>query len=168
VLGHLNAAGTVVINTYFIGDVSGTGAYTGGLVGGSDQGSFKNSYAIGTVHGTTYVGGIAGWGSSAAATILQNNVAYSDSVTGTGATNINRAVGGSVNAGVLRNVVRSALPVGTNSGDQYSGIGMADNLFKVLETYQTLSWGFEGNDDSPWQINAAKNDGFPYLYWQDL
>jgi hypothetical protein len=54
-----------VVNSYFIGSVTGTGAtgYTGGFMGflGTDAGGFfQNIYSEGTVQGTTIVGGLFG------------------------------------------------------------------------------------------------------------
>jgi hypothetical protein len=34
-----------------------------------------------------------------------------------------------------------------------------------------LGWSFDGdNDSNPWKIDSdeVKNNGYPYLYWQDL
>jgi hypothetical protein len=30
-----------------------------------------------------------------------------------------------------------------------------------------LGWQFGDDDDHPWKIDANKNDGYPYLYWQE-
>ena len=58
-LAGYNCEGSIV-NSYATGNVSGTGNYVGGLVGGSD-GIIINSYATGNVSGTNAVGGLVGY-----------------------------------------------------------------------------------------------------------
>jgi hypothetical protein len=31
-----------------------------------------------------------------------------------------------------------------------------------------LGWSFGDNDTSPWKHDDSKNNGLPYLYWQEL
>ncbi|MFW2308176.1 GLUG motif-containing protein [Aliarcobacter butzleri] len=54
-----NNYGTIS-NSYASGTVSGTSSYVGGLVGDNYAGAISNSYATGTVSGDRYVGGLVG------------------------------------------------------------------------------------------------------------
>ncbi|MCT7604754.1 YDG domain-containing protein, partial [Aliarcobacter butzleri] len=54
-----NNYGTIS-NSYASGTVSGTSSYVGGLVGDNYAGAISNSYATGTVSGDSYVGGLVG------------------------------------------------------------------------------------------------------------
>jgi hypothetical protein len=39
---------------------------------------------------------------------------------------------------------------------------------KTKSTYETdLGWLFGSDDTNPWKIDANKNGGLPYLYYQD-
>jgi hypothetical protein len=33
--------------------------------------------------------------------------------------------------------------------------------------YGGLGWKFGDDDDNPWKIDPTKNDGLPYLYWEN-
>jgi hypothetical protein len=58
-----------------------------------------------------------------------------------------------------------------------NGIGKSLDELKTQSTYDSaingnglggLGWSFGDNDDNPWKWDANKNNGLPYLYWQEL
>jgi hypothetical protein len=40
--------------------------------------------------------------------------------------------------------------------------------FKTKATYEDLHWNFGDNATHPWKIDPDKNNGLPYLYYQEL
>jgi hypothetical protein len=58
--------------------------------------------------------------------------------------------------------------------EAYNGISKTLEEFQMRETYSNsttnggLNWSFGDNDTNPWKIEESKNNGLPYLYWQDL
>jgi hypothetical protein len=63
----------------------------------------------------------------------------------------------------------------SNSSDtKYHGTDKTQIELKTRSTYENdeasggLGWKFGDDDDNPWKIDPNKNNGYPYLYWQDM
>jgi hypothetical protein len=54
-----------------------------------------------------------------------------------------------------------------NGSSGNGGTDKTDAELKTQSTYTGLGWLFGNNDSSPWKIDANKNGGLPYLYYQD-
>ncbi|MDR0666394.1 MAG: hypothetical protein LBF71_03180 [Campylobacteraceae bacterium] len=163
-------------NSYLIGTISGNSNYVGGIAGSLYSSSITNSYSMGTISGTgNYVGGIAGivHGYSS----ITNNAAINPSVTGT--SNVNRVAGFVEDSTVENNFALDSMVVSSYlSGN--AGTDKNETDLKTQSTYSDtvsgdgnggLGWSFDGdNDSNPWKIDSdeVKNNGYPYLYWQDL
>jgi hypothetical protein len=59
--------------------------------------------------------------------------------------------------------------------DDSNGISKSIEQFTATqETYSNsttnggLGWSFGDDDGNPWKIDTDKNNGPPYLYWQEL
>ncbi|MCP3395654.1 filamentous hemagglutinin N-terminal domain-containing protein [Bradyrhizobium sp. CCGB20] len=71
-LGTSSAGGATISNVYNTGNVTGSGAFVGGIVGDTWLTTISNAYATGTVAGYGSVGGLAG---RTVATIVSNSYA---------------------------------------------------------------------------------------------
>jgi translation initiation factor 2 gamma subunit (eIF-2gamma) len=111
----------------------------------------KNSAAINpTIAGNDYVNRVAG--GVAGGRLISNNFAFDDmDIT---------PVGYYVNEELTYEV--------------YNGIDKTITQLQTLETYSDtienggLGWKFGNDNDNPWKWDINKNNGFPYLYWQEL
>ena len=179
-----------ISNSYATGSVTGS-SNVGGLVGRNGNGWYNNngdgriisSYATGSVTGSSSVGGLAGSNSGT----VSNSYATSN-VTGNSG-NVGGLVGVSsqgtiINSYATGNVTSNSGNVGGLVGYYYSGdgriissyydkettsrmdtgkgIGKNTTEMKMQSTYQ--GWDFE----NIWEINSAKNSGYPTLLWQNL
>jgi len=145
-----NNSGGTISSSYATGSVSGNNE-VGGLVG-SGSAAIINSYATGNVSGNDNVGGLAGGGSGGSGTII--NSYATGNVTGTG-----NYVGGL--AGSVGTISNSYYDKETTGRTDTYGIGKTTAEMKTQSTY--LSWDFQGI----WEINPAKNNGYPTLLWQN-
>jgi hypothetical protein len=157
-----------ITNAYSIGNVSGD-YEVGGIAGHiKTDSSITNAYSAGSINGHHEAGGIAGYAVNSS---VKNSAAINLSVTG--ASHVNRAVGYIYGSGndISNNLARSALNSGFSDygdGNEYSGTGKADNDFLDENTYKIgLSWKFGNDGDNPWKIKSNKNNGYPYLYYQE-
>jgi hypothetical protein len=167
-----------ITDSYSTGSVSGSQNVGGiaGLVGanGYPYVNITKSYSTGSASASgDYVGGIAGYVRVLAGYGISNAVAINPSVTTSfeSAANVNRAIGYIYNSvgSFTNNLVRDALTSGfTNftDGNEYSGTGKTDIELKTQTTYEAIGWLFGNDDSNPWKIDANKNDGYPYLYWE--
>jgi hypothetical protein len=172
-----------ITNSYSIGSVNGN-QYIGGIAGFADYSSITNSYSIGSVNGKRYIGGIAGFANDAT---IRNDAAINPSVTGE--TDVNRIVGFFRNNIIISNNFALNTMVGgakyngitnsfSNSGNaRYHGTDKTQIELKTQATYFDavngdglggLGFKFGDDDDNPWKIDPNKNNGYPYLYWQDI
>jgi hypothetical protein len=60
----------------------------------------------------------------------------------------------------------------SGSSNDQNGTSKVIANFKTQETYSAdptggLGWKFGNDNANPWKIDAGKNDGYPYLYWQE-
>ena len=114
-----------VSNSYATGNVSGTGLYVGGLVGGNDWGgTVSNSYATGNVKGEEDVGGLVG-----------ANVGTFSNSYATGNVSGDEAVGGLVGANV--GTFSNSYATGNVSGDEAVGGLVGMNFGMVEDSYAT-------------------------------
>jgi hypothetical protein len=160
-----------IINSYSTGSVSG-GDSVGGIVGDMESSSTTNSYSTGSVSVSgQYVGGIAGIIDGGSIT---NNAAINPSVSGR--YNVNRIVGYIRGGGTASN--NFALNTMTVSGkiDGNAGTSKTIAQLKTQSTYSNpvngdgrggLGWKFGNDDANPWKIASNKNNGLPYLYWEN-
>jgi energy-converting hydrogenase Eha subunit F len=152
-VGGLVGNGGTISNSYATGNVTG-GSEVGGLVGDGNSGTISNSYATGSVSGNSFaVGGLVGDGSSGT---------ISDSYATGNVTGNSDYVGGLVgngNSGTISNSYYDKETSGRT--DAWKGIGKSTAEMKTQGTYE--GWDFEGI----WEINPAKNNGYPVLLWQN-
>ncbi|MDR2789811.1 MAG: hypothetical protein LBB59_02395 [Campylobacteraceae bacterium] len=176
IAGYVYTNNATIINAYATGNISGTGNYVGGISGYIfNAAAIVNTYTTGSVSGTDQVGGIAGLiANVGGVSVVQNNAAINPSVNG--ATNTNR-IAGVINANTVSN--NFALNTMSVTGTVNGAVGTDKTIgqFKTKSTYSDdingdgnggLGWSFGDNDTSPWKIDANKNNGLPYLYWQEL
>jgi hypothetical protein len=167
-----------VKNNYSTGTINGTNS-VGGIVGNANvntAGSIINNYSRAIVNGSgNNVGGIIGL--NAAVAIVSSNVALNPSIAGS--TNVNRIIGSLSSGAISNNFALEDIRVNdyTVVGDDGSGTNGVSKTITELKTQSTYSnattdggfgWKFGNNDDNPWKIDANKNNGYPYLYWQEL
>ena len=151
--GIAGQCGGTIHNCYATGtiNINGGGPYFGGLVG-ELTGSIINSYSTVTVAGNESVGGLVGYLNSG--TI--SNSYSTGSVTG------DNNVGGLIGKGDGGNVSNcfwntdNLASGATSSG----GTGITTAQMKTQTTF--TSWDYP----NVWNIDASKNNGYPYLKWQ--
>jgi hypothetical protein len=179
-----------ITNSYTTGDISGTGNYVGGIAGRVyGSGAITNSYATGDISGTSNVGGIAG-GASGDITnsYAAGNISGTSNVGGiagsaygdiTNSAAINHTVSASAYVNKIVGYINGSPTINNNfalntmsiapNGSSGNG-GDADKTIvelKTQSTYTGLGWLFGNNASNPWKIDANKNGGLPYLYYQD-
>lgn len=174
--------GGTINNSHSAGNVSGS-KFTGGLVGnqnagiifncystesttgldnvgglaGQSRGQINNSYSTGNVTGSTYVGGFVG--KQAAGYIYHS---YSvGRVTNTTFTFIGGFAGSS--SQTFNWIISSYWDNETSEKSSSAGFafGKKTSDMKDSVTYSTWNWNI-------WAIDSAKNNGYPYLKWQNL
>ncbi|MDR2152934.1 MAG: hypothetical protein LBO72_08935 [Helicobacteraceae bacterium] len=171
--GIAGILGGDVINSYAEGNVSGYSLVGG--IGGRVRAYalIANSYATGNVSGDIGVGGIAG--NVESHPTLQNNAAINSQVSGN--SHVDRIVG-LIEGGdttVSNNFTLSSMSI-TAVGAGNNGTSKTIGDLKTRLTYESaingdglggLGWFFGDDDDHPWKIDASKNNGLPYLYWEN-
>jgi hypothetical protein len=159
-------------NSYFIGTVTGTGWFVGGLVG-NNYGEINGSYFVGSVFGETIVGGLVGNNGEGS---INNSYSIStvtgtDKVGGFAGNNV-----GTINNSYSAGKVTGDTDVGGFAGayeveidnsyydkeistqsDEGKGIGKTTAEMKQKSTYE--GWDF----DNVWGISGEVNGGYPYL-----
>jgi hypothetical protein len=164
--------GSKIINSYSTVSVFGTTG-VGGIAGYvNGQGSLvTKSYSTGSVSATgDQVGGIIGFISGSGQATYNAAINPSVKSSGSSLTGINRVVGLisvfslASNNFALENMTVEPQP--QIDGD--AGAPTSNANFKEEITYRTgLSWAFGDTTEAPWKISAGKNNGYPYLYWED-
>jgi hypothetical protein len=184
-----------IIDSYFIGNVTTSSGFVfaGGITSAVNGGNVTNSYAIGNIStlvnpSYAFIGGIAGyvgddigggWGSIIGS--ITNCVAANQAIS-VNSTNLfaKRVVGEIRTASVVINnfansymlINESIVPESAENGKDKAIVELQDQ-----NTYEDaingdglggLGWKFGDNDTHPWKIDASKNNGYPYLYWQEL
>lgn len=155
VYGFTQTSSTRIENCFSTGEVTGT-VEVGGFAGGNTSANILNSYAIGAVSGDNRVGGFLGYNSEGIITHC-----YS-----TGKPDGNSDVGGFVG--------KTASWGGTTTGcfwdtessmlsNSNGGTGKTTAEMQTQSTFTDAGWDFT----EIWTINSLKNDGYPYLQWQD-
>ncbi|MGJ0372452.1 YDG domain-containing protein [Aliarcobacter cryaerophilus] len=149
-----NNYGTIS-NSYASGTVSGTSSYVGGLVGDNYAGAISNSYATGTVSGHRYVGGLVG---SNAGTISNS---YS-----TGTISGNNNVGGLSGYNVL------TISNSFYDKTKYTGNGVGNNSTHsgvTGKTTQEMSYG-ETFKNASWDIvaDSSVTSLTPVIKWDSI
>jgi uncharacterized repeat protein (TIGR02543 family) len=149
----------------------------GGIVGTVNSVKIINSYSTGSVSGGngSNTGGIVGITKSSD-TVITNSAAINPSVTGNNS--VNRIVGNMLSGTtpiVLNNFALDTMTVtGTTNG--YAGTDKTATELRTQSTYSDpingdglggLGWKFGNDDDNPWKMDPTKNDGLPYLYWEN-
>jgi hypothetical protein len=142
-----------IANCYVAGNVSGIGGSVGGLVGnnggiGSYSCSIANCYAAGTVSGSNYIGGLAGINGGS----IINCYA-------TGTVSGSNYVGGLVGENYYGYIFYCYYDSQTSGqSDEGKGIPKTTTEMKQQTTYNG-GWDFV----DIWGIDAAINNGYPYL-----
>jgi hypothetical protein len=160
-VGGIAGGATDVTNSYATGNISGY-RNVGGIAGGATD--VTNSYATGNISGTSNVGGIAG----SAYGDITNNAAINPSVSAS-VSDVNKIVGYINGSPTINNNFALSTMTITPNGSSGNG-GDADKTIvelKTQSTYTGLGWLFGSDDSNPWKIDANKNGGLPYLYYQD-
>jgi hypothetical protein len=183
IVGFINRSN--ITNAYSTANVNGEYA-VGGIVGLAVDSKIANSYSTGNVSGGDNVGGIEGHVYVNNFHNISNNVAINDLVNGN--YNVNRVAGYTDLGIVSNNFALDSMKGGeayngitnsfSNSTDtRYHGIDKTLEQLKMKETYSDainedglggLGWKFGDDNTAPWKIDEAKNNGYPYFYWQKL
>lgn len=164
----------IVYNCFAKGVVNGD-YFAGGLVG-YNMVRVSNCYSMADVSGSSTVGGLIGLCEEGGDNTVVSDCYSTGKVSGTGST-LGGLVGESSNSLVLNCLWDMEVSgIDTSSG----GTGKNTSEMKNVVTFTKLStagldtaWDFVGNpnDDSGkediWNINPDKNNGYPYLSWQD-
>jgi hypothetical protein len=182
-----------IFNVYAAGNVSGQ-LVIGGIAGYIYESSIANSYSAGNINALQEVGGIAGYvtysssvtnaystanvtgdatlGGIAAFihdnSVVQYNVVINPSINGI--SQLGRIYGYEYNGNTISdNFALNTMLVGgvTVSDSVSNGVGRSEANLKFQLTYESLGWGFGYDNANPWKIDANKNNGFPYLYWEE-
>jgi len=148
-----NAGGTVH-NSYATGSVSGSSAsnYVGGLVGFNYGGTVHNSYATGSVSGNSSVGGLVGYNNSSGT--VQNSYA-------TGSVSGSWNVGGLVGAnyGTVHNSYATGNVNGSGSGSQYVGGLVGRNSGGTVQNSLALNPRVSGTTSVGRVAGSNENNG---------
>jgi hypothetical protein len=106
---------------------------------------------------------------------ITNNAAINPSVAGT--SSVNRIAGNIVSGTVSNNFALNTMTIGGSSGNNgNSGTSKTIADFRLQTTYAGavsgngyggLGWRFGNGDGIPWKISSNKNNGLPYLYWEN-
>jgi hypothetical protein len=152
-VGAMENNGTI-INSYATGSVMGN-RDVGGLVASNNRGTISNSYATGSVTGSgCRVGGLVGNNNRGTIT----NSYATGSVTAGCDSDVGGLVGNNGSYGTVTNSYYDTQTTGQTDTDK--GTGKTTAEMKTQSTY--AGWDFE----TIWEINAAKNSGYPALRWQ--
>ncbi|MDR0580000.1 MAG: hypothetical protein LBG21_05300 [Campylobacteraceae bacterium] len=165
---------SAIANSYSTGNAN-VATDAGGIAGAILFSNITNSYSTGNVNGTDgYAGGIIGYISSG---YIQNNAAINPSIVARVARSVNRIVG-NINGGtVSNNFALNSMSITIDGSNGNAGANKTITQLKTKATYNStingdgnggLGWKFGDNDTNPWKIDANKNNGYPYLYWQNL
>jgi hypothetical protein len=153
-----------ITNSYSTGSVSGS-SQVGGIAGYVRiSSSITNSYSTGSVSGSgSYVGGIAG---AMASGSITNNAAINPSVSG--GSDANRIVGYIYSSTVSNNFALNTMTVTGTASYGNAGTSKTITDLTTQSTYSSgLGWNFGNDENNPWKIDPYKNNGLPYLYWEN-
>lgn len=167
-----NSTPSLIEKCYNLAQVSGTGNWTGGVVGWMGNGStIKNCYNRGDVSSTSnYVGGVVGYMNHAGTTVSNSFNAANVTSTGTGA--YKGGIVGYINAGLVQSCIMdmTLAPSVTVYGAGLAGSFTITDSNRVA-TAEMKTWGaayrLNGAPDlsaSPsigWDYVPAENDGYP-------
>ncbi|MDR0747045.1 MAG: hypothetical protein LBE89_04040 [Helicobacteraceae bacterium] len=169
IAGYTNY-GTIT-NSSATGNISGGDYYIGGIVGYVANGSITNSYATGNISGGD--GGIAGMVYYGTVT---NNAAINQQVSAS-SDFVNRIVSYINSSTVSNNFALDTMTVNSaiynGATNERNGTSKTMPELKTQSTYSSqvdgggLGWKFGNDVLNPWKIDANKNNGYPYLYYQD-
>ena len=195
IAGLLNTSDGSIYNCFVSGAVTGSGSYTGGVVGRT-YGMVKNCFTSATVAGTGEVGGIAG--------LATGDLLYCYA---TGAISGTRAVGGIAGYGAvivscvalnpsITRISGSSIDFGrvtgsvsTTDGNYSSNLGFVDmqaaggvaftgsmerdgrsikswDGARQIKTYQDIGWQFSATEAAPWNWLSSGGYMLPTLWWQ--
>jgi hypothetical protein len=178
IAGRVSSSSSIT-NSYSTANVSSTGDSVGGIAGRiSSSSSITNSYSMGDVSATGgTAGGIAG--DVYDYSTIKNNAAINQEINGS--SDVNRIVGYISGSTSENNFALEAMVTNlanfSNVGDPAShGTPKSIDELTSQSTYESaingdgnggLGWLFGSDSSSPWKIDANKNNGYPYLYYQD-
>lgn len=149
-----------ILNSYSTGDVNvlTTNAEAGGGFIGENAGTISNCYSFGDVTriagSSTAFGGFAGYGGTITKSYSTGRVIYAGTTNPT-----NR--GFSSNSVSNNNFWDTQTSLQATSGG--GAVGKTTAQMKTQSTFTAASWDFT----SVWAIDATKNNGYPYLQWQE-
>lgn len=175
-------------NSYSTGSVTATGWEVGGFVGDADSVTINKSYSTGNVTGGGYTGGFVGNTESAVITNAyargsvtsddDYNGAFVGYMNGDSITNV-YSTGSVVNVsftGGLSGEIATGSVTSSFWDTQTSGwvtsygdeVGKTTAQLKSIATFTTEISPSGWNFDTIWDINSARNDGYPYFRWQEF
>lgn len=162
---------TYICNSYTNIEINGSG---GGIVWYLDNSTIRNCYSRGVINSGNVSGGLVGiirYNGRIYSSYCANNLS-SDTVGAIIGKNYNEAgyeIKNSFWDTEISGIIESNFGIGKNSSD-----------LKDISTFTTLNlpeidtaWDFTGtiNDDTSnddiWKMDSLKNDGYPYLGWED-
>jgi len=165
-----NVSSCKIINVSVSGNIKGSSYSVGGLIGGGTTGdqtswlmpegiTIKDSYFIGTISGTSYIGGLIGFGAWATGCNISLTNSYSSSKI-VGSSDLGGLIG-LTGCGSVANSFWDKEVSGTTIS---SGGGTGKTTAEMKNQGNYTNWDFTNT----WAIDSAKNNGYPYLRWQNL
>lgn len=158
--GITGSNGGYIRKTYSEGSIISSGNYVGGLVGNNSK-EIYDSYSLCTVSGEDSVGGLAGqnfkpfFPPGAAGGKIYSSYSAGEV---TGESNAGGLVGLNTNALISLSVYDT-----NNSGQSDIGKGDPKTTAEMKTPSTYTDWDFI----TVWAIHPSKNNGYPYLRWQN-
>jgi len=160
--------------------VNASGNYSGGFIGNTG-GEIHNSYAAGSVSGTSYVGGFAGSLSNQSQTsnvfstgLVNGTGSYVGGIAGYASLEINIMLPAASITNSFWDTETSSLTTGIGGGVTGGTTGKTTAEMKTISTYINGGWDLEietaNGTDNIWDIdntNGVINNGYPFLSWQN-
>ena len=143
----------VIMNTYFAGIVTATHDYVGGLAGKTVNTDMTKSYAIGSVTGVDFVGGLAGSFNGFMAEVFAAN-----DITGTGSA-VGPVTGHFAGGSVGNRYFDSAITGFSSSPDGSSAINDSTYFYDSATNPPFDTWDFPG----VWRLNYKSYPSFEPL-----
>lgn len=151
----------IIANCYATGKVTGSGDYTGGLVGWNYGSTITNSYTLGNVSGTSFVGGLVGQNEAT----VTNCYCMGNAVSTTSASSVGGFVGcarsSSATVACFYNTdnATAANAVGSVKGTCSNDItGLKTGDFSDAEIFEDAGW-----DEKDWYFTGKDS---PKCSWQ--
>ena len=162
-VGLTNGNNVVITESSSSANVTGNGTYTGGLIGYFDAGGtsfIKNCYSNGSVTASNgAAAGFAGYSNS----LIKNSYSSSPvSATGGNPFGFIYENSGGIDTSNFWNNETAGTTTSSNSGNLPGIIPIPTSQMQTQSTFLNEGW-----DPNIWYMDSGKNNGYPYLAWQN-